>query len=67
MKVEDLVVVPREPALGVARLERFLDVEGVPSARLLLYDTGKLVVRPVADVAPCPAGVWQRTPATKQA
>jgi hypothetical protein len=56
----DLVVLPREPGVGVARLERILDVEGVPSGRIFLYEDGSFLIRPLADIAPCPPGVWDK-------
>lgn len=55
-----LVVVPAEPALGVGRLERLLDVDGRPAGRVILYDDGAIVVRPLDELAPCPPGVWDR-------
>lgn len=61
MSVGDLVVIPGERALGVGRIERFLDVGGQRCARVLLYDTGALVVRRLDEIAPCPPGVWPRS------
>ncbi len=58
MKPGDLVVIPAEPALGVCRVERLLDVDGVPSVRVLLYVRLGFVVRPLDAVKPCPPGVW---------
>jgi hypothetical protein len=54
MAVGDLVIVPREPTLGVCRVERFLDVDGVASVRLLMYARAGFVVRATIDTAPCP-------------
>lgn len=51
----ELVIVPAEPALGVGRVERLLDLDGVVSVRLLLYIDGSFVVRALADIAACPA------------
>ena len=59
----DLVVVPTEPALGVGRIERFLPGDRV---RVHFYDSGDLLIRPVAQVARCPAGVWDRRPSTQR-
>ena len=54
LAVGDLVVFPAEPALGVGRIERFVDVDGAPSVRVLLYVRVGFVVRPIAAVRPCP-------------
>ena len=56
MNVGDLVVFPGEPALGVGRIERFVDVDGVASVRVLLYVRVGFVVRRVDDVRACPPG-----------
>lgn len=53
-KVGDLVIVPSEPTLGVCRVERLLDIDGVACARLLNYADGSFIVRAVSDTAPCP-------------
>jgi hypothetical protein len=55
----DLVVLPRERELGVGRLERCLEAEGRRYVRVLLYEDGALVVRPLEEVVPCPPGVWR--------
>lgn len=56
MRVGDLVIVIGEPALGVGRVERALDIDGVESVRILSYDDGSFLVRAIGAVAPCPAG-----------
>jgi hypothetical protein len=56
----DLVVVPSRRALGVGRLERVLDADDGARARVWFYDDGSFHVVPLGDVAPCPAGVWDR-------
>ena len=58
MNVGDLVVVPTEPGLGVGRVERLLDVDGRPGARMFLYESGDFVVRALDVVTACPPGVW---------
>ena len=58
VRVGDLVVCPGEAALGVGRVERLLVVAGVAAVRVLLYEKLGFVVRPLAAVTPCPAGVW---------
>ena len=60
MSVGDLVVIPAEPALGVGRVERFVDVDGKPHVRVLLYERLGFVVRSLDAVAPCPPGVWPK-------
>lgn len=56
-----LVVVPSQPGLGVARLERLLPRGAAPThARLFCYDDGRFVVVPLADVTLAPPGVWDR-------
>lgn len=54
----DVVVLPAEPALGFGRLERLLDVDGQPHGRIILYADGRIVIRPLGQIAPCPPGVW---------
>jgi len=61
VNVGALVVVPAEPALGVGRVERLLD--GGSRVRILLYARLGFVVRALADVKPCPPGVWSPTKA----
>ena len=56
VRVGELVIVIAEPALGVHRVERALDVDGVESVRILSYDDGSLLVRAIGAVAPCPPG-----------
>ena len=53
-----LVVLPAEPQLGVGRVERVVSDDEV---RVLLCDSGDFVVRPSADLAPCPPGPWDRS------
>lgn len=54
------MVVPTQRALGVGRVERLLpDAEAPTSARLLLYDDGRLVVVPIGDVIAAPPGPWK--------
>lgn len=51
MSIGDLVIVSREPELGVGRIERILDDGRV---RVLLYRDGTFIVRAAAELAPCP-------------
>lgn len=60
MKLDDLVVVPGEPELGVARIVDVVDED----ARLLLYKDGTLVWRALASLAPCPPGTPVVPPST---
>ena len=53
-QVGDLVVVQNEPDLGVGRVERFLDVDGVASVRVWLYASSRFVIRKRDDVIACP-------------
>ena len=62
-----LVVLPAEPALGLARLERLItqvghdrggDGSGAPLARVFLYADGAFVVRPLDQLRAAPPGVW---------
>lgn len=57
----DLVVVPGEPELGFGRLERIFRADEEQLARVLLYDDGRTVIRPLRAIAPCPPGVWDKT------
>lgn len=54
MNVGDLVIVTAEPALGVGRVERFIDVDDVRMVRVLLYRDGTFIVRAFNELAPCP-------------
>ena len=54
LSVGDLVVFPAEPELGVGRVERFVDVDGVASVRVLLYVRAGFVVRALDQVRACP-------------
>lgn len=54
---------PKQPALGVARLERLLPLGAAPThARLFCYDDGRFVIVPIDDVTPAPPGVWPKDP-----
>lgn len=54
VNVGDLVIIVKEPELGVGRVERFVDVDGARQVRVLLYRDGTFVVRPAEELAPCP-------------
>jgi hypothetical protein len=48
--INDLVVAPAEPALGVMRIVAIVDGD----ARVLLYKDGTLAWRALSELAPCP-------------
>lgn len=59
--VGELVVIPSEPDLGFGRLERIFRADTDQLARVLLYDDGRAVIRPLGAIARCPPGVWDRS------
>ena len=62
MNVGDLVIIVKEPELGVGRVERFVDGDVSPAdpesparmVRVLLYRDGTFIVRAENEIAPCP-------------
>lgn len=51
-----LVVLRGQLELGVLRVERLLDVDGVAHARVLCYRDGRFSVVPLVALIACPPG-----------
>jgi len=60
-----LVASPAHRALGIGRLERFVDdpATGKKRCRVFFYEARRFEILDEAEVIPAPAGVWHKEPA----